>query len=336
MNRNRLVTLKSKPQGRIMANNFEIVTCPLFEPADRQLLLRNLYLSIDPGVRNLLGADEGDLPPIKVGSPVTCSVLGTIVESRHEGFLPGELIVGRGMMGDYSIVEPNALCWKVKVDAFPLLSNALGVCGNTGRTAYFGLLEAGRAKSGQTVLVSGAAGSVGSIAGQIARLEGCRAVGIAGGPEKCARLVDEFGFTDAVDYHEASGADLSAAIAAVCPDGVDVFFDNVGGGILDAALPVMNFGGRVAVCGLMSQYDGIPQPAMQNLFLIVAKALTIQGFLLPQFADQYPQADAYLARAIADGAMHFREQIFEGLESAIPAFVRQFNSTIHGKPMVKL
>lgn len=336
MTENRLVTLKSRPQGRVRTDDFGIVTSPVFEPATGQLLVRNLYLSIDPGVRNLLGAEKGYLPPIAVGFPVTCSVLGTVVESRHEGFSDGELVIGRGMMGDYSIIEPNELCWKVDADAVMQLTHALGVLGITGRTAYFGLLEVARVKSGETVLVSGASGSVGSIVGQIARIEGCRAVGIAGGSEKCERLIGEFGFADAIDYRELRGNDLSAAISAACPGGVDVFFDNVGGSILDATLPVMNFDGRVILCGLMSQYDGAPPPTMNNLFLIVARALTVRGFLLPQFASQYPEADSYLARAISEGSLRFREQIFEGLESAIPAFVRQFDGTIHGKPMIRL
>lgn len=336
MPNNRFVALKSRPSGKVRTDDFEIISGSIPEPEKGQVLVRNQFISIDPGVRNLLGAQEGYLPPVAVGAPMTCSVLGTVVESCHEGFAKDDLIVGRGMMSDYSIIEPNALCWKVDPVQVPNLSNALGVLGNTGRTAYFGLLEIGRPQPGQTVLVSGAAGSVGSLVGQIARIKGCNVVGIAGGEVKCRRLLDEFGFDGAVDYRGKTTDALSAAIAEACPDGVDVFFDNVGGDVLDATLPVMNSGGRIAVCGLMSQYDGTPPPQMKNLFFIVAKAVCIKGFLLTQFADRYDEAVAFLSVCIEDGRLHFREEISTGLEAAIPAFVRQFSGMTAGKSMVQL
>lgn len=336
MTDNRCVALRSRPSGRVRVSDFEIIAATIPRPENGQVLVKNLFISIDPGVRNLLGAQEGYLPPIAVGSPITCSVLGKVVESRHESFASDDLMVGRGAMGDYSIVEPNALCWKVTRDSIPKLSNALGVLGNTGRTAYFGLLEVGKPEPGQTVLVSGAAGAVGSLVGQIAKIKGCRTVGIAGGEAKRQRLLDEFRFDAAIDYRGKSCDELSAAIIEACPNGVDVFFDNVGGTVLDAALPNMNFGGRIAVCGLMSQYDGAAPPQMKNLFFIVAKALRVEGFMLTQFADRYDEAVTFLNAAIEDGALHFREDIYEGLEAAIPAFVRQFEGTTQGKSMVKL
>ncbi|MGD9664061.1 MAG: NADP-dependent oxidoreductase [Novosphingobium sp.] len=333
---NRYVRLRSRPCGKIGQDHFELSSMALPSPEQGQLLLKNRLLSIDPGVRNLLGAKEGYLPPIAVGAPVTCSVLGEVIQSRHDAFAEGDLVVGRGMMGEYSVVTPDALCWKVDKASAHTLSNALGVLGNTGRTAYFGLLEIGRPEPGGTVLVSGASGSVGSLVGQIARIKGCRAVGIAGGEQKCRMLRDEFGFDAAIDYLGKSDEELHAAIVDACPDGIDVFFDNVGGRVLDSTLPAMNFGGRVVLCGLISQYDGASPPVMANLFMIVAKALHVRGFLLPQFADRYDEAIAFLEGAIARRELYFREEILDGLEAAIPAFVRQFNASTAGKTMVQL
>ncbi len=333
---NRYVALKSRPEGRVSAENFEIVEAAVPVPGAGEMLVRNRYVSIDPGVRNLLGAEEGYLPPIAIGAPMAVSVMGTVIESHHPDFGRGDTVVGRGTVGEFSIVAPGPLCWKVDPEHLPSLSSALGVLGNTGRTAYFGLLQVGRPRAGETVLVSGAAGAVGSIAGQIARIEGCRAVGIAGGKEKCRRLVEEFGFDAAIDYKGKDADGLAAMIAGQCPDGVDLFFDNVGGMVLDAALSQMNSGGRVALCGLISQYDGASPPQMRNLFFIIARSLCVEGFLLTQFADRFAEAHDALAGWIADGRLHYREEVVEGLEQAIPAFLRLFDGTNQGKTMVKL
>jgi NADPH-dependent curcumin reductase CurA len=336
MSENRYVILKTRPSGKVSASDFDIVSGPVPEPAEGQILVRNLYLSIDPGVRNLLGAQEGYLPPIPIGAAMSGSVLGVVVDSRHSDYRKDDLMIGRGTLGGYSVIVPTALSWKVEPGAAPTLSSALGVLGNTGRTAYFGLLDVGRPRPGETVLVSGAAGGVGSLVGQIARIKGCRAVGIAGGEEKRKRLVEEFGFDAAVDYKGKSKAELSAAIGAACPDGVHVFFDNVGGSVLDAALPCMNAGGRLALCGMISQYDGNPPPQMENLFYIIARSLHVEGFLLTQFADQYHQAVAELSTWIADGRLRYREEVSEGLDQVIPTFLRLFEGTNQGKTMVKL
>ncbi|MFA7595196.1 MAG: NADP-dependent oxidoreductase [Novosphingobium sp.] len=336
MSANRFVVLKSRPAGKVSADDFEILSGPVPEPEAGQVLIRNLYLSIDPGVRNLLGAQEGYLPPIPIGAPMSGSVLGVVLDSRHSDFRRDDLLIGRGTLGDHSVIVPGPLCWKVDPDRAPSLSSALGVLGNTGRTAYFGLLEVGRPQPGETVLVSGAAGGVGSLVGQIARIKGCRAVGIAGGEEKRRRLIEEFGFDAAVDYRGKGRAELSAAIAGACPDGVDVFFDNVGGPILDAALPCMNSGGRAALCGMISQYDGSAPPEMENLFFIIARSLRLEGFLLTQFAGRYDEAVAALSAWIADGRLRYREEVAEGLEQVVPTFLRLFDGTNQGKTMVKL
>jgi NADPH-dependent curcumin reductase CurA len=336
MTTNRFIVLKSRPSGKVRASDFEIVAGPVPSPAGGQLLVKNLYLSLDPGVRNLLGVEEGYLPPIAIGNKLSGTVLGRVIETRHSSFEKGDLVLGRGWIGEYSLIVPNDLCWKFDPRLYPTLSSAIGVLGITGRTAYFGLLEVGRPKTGETVLISGAAGAVGSVAGQIARINGCRAVGIAGGETKRRRLVEEFGFDAAVDYKGRSVPELSAVIAEACPNGVDVFFDNVGGIVLDAALSRMNWAGRVAVCGLISQYDAAPPPRMTNLFYIVAKALRVEGFLLAQFADRYAQAVTDMRRWIAEGLLRYREEVAEGLDEAIPAFLSLFEGTNQGKTMVRL
>ena len=332
---NQCVILKSRADGKIQTENLEIADVALASPSAGQMLLKNIYLSIDPGVRNLLGAQDGYLPPIAIGAPMTGSVLGKVVESRHPDFDKDDIVVGRGVLGEYSVVEPGPLCWKVEPGVSEL-SHALGVMGNTGRTAYIGLINVGKPKSGETVLVTGAAGGVGSLVGQIARLVGARAVGIAGGDLKCSRLIDEFGFDTAIDYKNCSKDQLSAAISEACPNGVQVLFDNVGGSILDAALPCMSSGGHIVLCGMISQYDGGPPPVMQNLFSIIQNSLSIDGFLLTEYTEFFDEADRALSRWINAGEVVFREEIYEGIDNVIPSFLRLFSGENQGKSMVKL
>ncbi len=336
MTENRNVVLKSRPKAAVSTDNFEIVDAPIPTPGEGELLVRNLYLSLDPGIRLLLGSEDGYIPPVPVGAPMGTGVLGTVVESRAPGFAAGDLVVGRGTVGEYSIVGTGAMCWKVDPKLCPTPSAALSVLGLTGLPAYFGLLDVGKPQPGETVLVSAAAGAVGSIVGQIAKIKGCRVVGIAGGAEKCRRLVEEFGFDAAVDYKGKDLAQLTAALAEACPDGVDVYFDNVGGVVLDAALSRMNWQGRIAVCGMISGYDGADAPQMQNLFMIVAKVLDVRGFLMFMYEDRFPQAIAELSGWIAEGKLNYRDEIFDGLEQAIPTFMRLFDGSNQGKTMVKL
>lgn len=333
---NRRLVLQARPSGKVQASNLRIEDAPVPVPADGQVLVKNLYLSIDPGVRNLLGADSGYLPPIPVGGGLSGTILGRAIESRHPGFAPGDLLIGRGSIGEFSAITPDGLCWKVEPTPGASLSSALGVLGVPGLTAHIGLLDVGRPKAGETVLVSGAAGTVGSLAGQIARLKGCRAVGIAGGEVKRRRLIEEFGFDAAIDYQGRSVDELSAAIAEACPEGVDVLFDNVGGSVLDAALARMNPAGRVAACGMISQYDGSPPPQMQNLFHIISKSLRVEGFLLFNFVHRYPHALAELREWNDNGQLRYNEEIGEGLEQAIPLFLALFSGENRGKPIVRL
>ncbi len=333
---NRQVVLTARPTGKVQASDFAIVDGTIRSPGDGQLLVENLYLSIDPGVRNLLGAETGYLPPVAIGAALAGTILGRVLESRNERFGVGNLVIGRGTIGEFSLITPDALCWKVDPARYPTLSSALTVLGVPGLTAYMGLLEVARPRAGETILVSGAAGAVGSIASQIAKIKDCRVVGIAGGEAKRRLLIDEFGLDAAIDYKGLSVAELSAAIGNACPAGVDALFDNVGGSVLDAALGQMNRGGRIAACGMISQYDGSPPPQMQNLFHIVSKALKIEGFLLFDFVSQYERALTDLTEWVSQDKIHCREDIADGLAQAIPMFLKLFDGENRGKAIVKL
>jgi hypothetical protein len=333
---NRSVVLISRPLGNAQASDFDIADRPLPPLEEGQMLVQNLYLSIDPGVRNLLGAETGYLPPIGIGAALSGTVLGQVLETRNPQFGVGDLLIGRGTIGEFSLITPGPLCWKVDPARGATLASALGVLGVPGLTAYMGLLEVARPRTGETVLVSGAAGAVGSIAAQIARIKGCRVVGIAGGEAKRRLLLDEFGLDAAVDYKGLSVDKLSAAIATACPAGVDVLFDNVGGSVLDAALAQMNRGGRIAACGMISQYDGSPPPSLQNLFHIVSKSLRMEGFLLFDFVSHYDRAFAELTEWASQGKVHCRQDIADGLEQAIPMFLKLFDGGNRGKAIVRL
>lgn len=334
---NRTLVLASRPAGMVSADNFAIADLAMPVAAEGEILIRNRYASLDPGIRKTLGEDEAYWVPTPLGAPLPANVVGEVIESRHAGFAAGDLVTGTGRIQEFSAFAPGPMCWKLPaVSALPP-STALGVAGATGLTAYFGLLHTGRPQAGETVLISGAAGAVGSAAGQMAKIQGCRVVGIAGGEAKCARLVDEFGFDAAIDYRGKSLDELTAAIRAACPGGVDVHFENVGGRHLDAALANMNMYGRIAMCGLIAEYNlsQAPEP-LHNLFAIIGKALRVEGFLCFTFAEHFPEAIARIAGWIAEGRLHFQEHIEDGLEAAAPLFVKLFDGSNEGKTIVRL
>ena len=326
MSGNRCLILKSRPVGPVRAADFEIMEVTRPVPDKGQVLVKN----------NLLGADEGYLPPIAVGSCVKGTVLGRVLETRNDNFRVDDIIVGRGNLGQLSVITPDALCWKIDSSRLPSLAGVLSVFGNTGLTAYFGMLAVAQPRAGDTVLVSGAAGAVGSIAGQIARIKECRVVGLAGGQAQCSKIIEEFGFHEAIDYRGKSTIEIASSIAQACPDGVDIYFDNVGGSVLDAALMNMKLRGKIAACGMISQYDGFFAPQMRNLFYIISKCLKIEGFLLSEFMKAREEAELQLRRWVDGGEMVFREHIAHGIDAAIPTFIDLFNGHSPGKSLVRL
>lgn len=332
----RRVVLKQRPNGAPTAGDFAIETAVLPDPAPGELVIRNLYISLDPGLRQRLSQVDSYVKLIDIGAPLTTSTLGTVVASAHPDYAIGDAVVTFGTISEYTIGAPGPLTRKVDLGSTASPSNHLSILGPTGLTAYFGLLEIGRPVANETVLVSAAAGAVGSVVGQIAKIKGCHVVGIAGGPAKCQRLIDEFGFDAAIDYRGKDLDALTAAIRDACPQGVNVFFDNVGGIQLDAALDCLAQRGRVALCGLIAQYNAASPPVMTNLFKLIAKSARIEGFVMLSYTDRFPHALTELAHWINNGQIRFREQIEDGLDNAVAGFLRLFDGTNDGKMIVRL
>lgn len=334
---NKTLVLESRPTGMLSVDNFRVVDLDVPVPADGQILVRNHFASLDPGIRKTLAETDTYWVPTPLGSPLASNTVGEVLESRHPGFQPGDFVTGTAMLQEISAYTPGPMCWKVNPDSTLPLSANLGILGATGLTAYFGLLAVGDPKPGETVLVSGAAGAVGSAVGQIAKIRGCRAVGIAGGPAKTRQLVEEFGFDAAIDYKGLSREALDAAVRETCPNGVDVYFDNVGGMQLDVALGRMNWKGRVPVCGLISEYNltGAPDP-MLNLFSIVAKTVRVEGFLSFTYVEEFPEALREMEQWIHEGRLTFREHVEQGIETAPGVFVKLFTGANTGKTVVRL
>jgi NADPH-dependent curcumin reductase CurA len=331
---NRQILLKKRPVGVPSAGDFEAGEGPAGSPGPGEVLLRNLYLSIDPAIRGWMSDAKSYLPPIGIGEPIRSGTLSQIVESNAEGWPVGQIVQALAAWESYSVVSARSLHGKVKsIQGIPLPA-MLSVLGGTGLTAYFGLLEVGRPKEGETVLVSAAAGGVGSIVGQIAKVKGCRAVGLTGSDAKCAWLIDELGYDAAVNYKTAN---LRVALKEACPDGIDVFFDSVGGEILNTVLTRLNYHGRVAVCGAISQINAseLP-PGPSNYLQLLAKSARMEGFTTLDFARQYDEARADLARWIREGKIRYRDDIVEGLDQAPSHLLRLFSGEHRGKLMVKL
>lgn len=303
-------------------------------PGDGEVLLKNLYLSIDPAIRGWMSDAKSYLPPIQIGEPIRSGTLSQIVESNAEGWPVGQIVQALATWESYSVVPARNLHGRVKrIEGIPLAS-MLSVLGGTGLTAYFGLLEVGRPREGETVLVSAAAGGVGSIVGQIAKLEGCRAVGLTGSDEKCAWLIEELGYDAAINYRTA---DLRSALKEACPKGVDVFFDSVGGDILDTVLTRLNYHGRIALCGAISQINEAElPPGPRNYLQLLAKSARMEGFTTLDFARRYDEARADLAGWIREGKIRHRDEIVEGIENAPSHLLRLFSGEHRGKLMVKL
>ena len=331
---NRQILLRKRPFGVPSAEDFEAAEGPVGRPGAGEVLLKNLYLSIDPAIRGWMSDAKSYLPPIEIGAPVRSGTLSQIVQSNVDGWPVGQIVQALATWESYSVVPAQQLHGKVKtVEGIPLAS-MLSVLGGNGLTAYFGLLEVGQPKEGETVLVSAAAGGVGSIVGQIARIRGCRAVGLTGSDEKCAWLTEELGYDAAVNYKTTH---LRVALKESCPKGIDVFFDSVGGVILDTALTRLNRRARVVVCGAISQINATElPPGPSNYLQLLAKSARMEGFTTLDFARRYDEGRAHLAQWIREGKLHYRDEIVEGIDQAPSHLLRLFSGEHRGKLMVKL
>lgn len=330
---NRQYFLASRPVGEPSPENIPCRDVPLLELAPGEVRMRNLYISLDPAIRGWLGDDPNYMEPISIGDAVRCSVIGRVVESASDDFAPGDVAMTMGGWEAYTQL-PAAVLNRLDESMGIPLSYFLGVLGPTGLTAYFGLLDVAQPKAGETVLVSAAAGAVGSIVGQIAKMQGCRVVGMAGTDEKCAWLTEELGFDGAINYKTCG--DYQQAINAACPEGVDVYFDNVGGEIFDAALMCLNKYARVAVCGWISTYNTADAPGPRNLWQLVAQSATIRGFVVLDYLDRFEEGVTQLAQWLGEGKLKFREEIVDGLDEVLPTFLRLFDGSNQGKLIIRL
>lgn len=331
---NRQLVLQRRPQGVATHDDVQLREAPIGRPGENQILVRNHYLSIDPAIRDWMSERPSYLPSIVLGDPVRSTVIGEVIESRHPKFKPGQLAVGIGGWEDYSVADGDAF-GPVELQEGDEEQHYLSIYGAVGMTPYFGLIDAGKPQPGQTVLVSAAAGAVGSLVGQIARIKGCRAVGIAGSEEKCRWIVEELGFDAAINYRTTK--DMVAAIGEACPQGVDVYFDNVGGEILDATLLNLNKDARVVFCGAISSYNSTqPVPGPFNFWQILARSATVEGYLVSDYLDRFPEGIEQMRQWVGEGRIRFREQVVDGLENTLDAFNLLFEGRNEGKLLVRL
>ncbi len=330
---NRSIVLARRPSGVPVEEDFSLSSETLADLKEGELLLKNHFISLDAGFRNWMDAGSGDevLPAMALGAPVMGLVLGEVMDSRHPEFTAGTLLMARLAWQEYSITDATDFLIRLPEPLEAEPAAYLGLLGDTGLSAYFGLRDIGRPQPGETVLVSAAAGAVGSVAGQIAQIMGARAVGIASGADKSRKLISALGYDAAVDRQ----SDLAAGLASACPDGIDVYFDNVGGPILETVIDQLNEGGRIVLCGAVSTY-GNEQPGPRNLFQLVTRQASMAGFLTHTRADEYPQARAQLARWLAEGKLTAPEYRLDGIESVARAFCDLFAGRNFGKTIVAL
>lgn len=330
------IVLASRPAGRPTAENFRIEPATVPTIGEGQVFLRILYLSLDPYMRGRMSAAKSYSAPVEIGQVMEGGTVAEVVESRHPNFRPGDVVLSHSGWQSHAAAD-GAHLRKLDPAAAPL-STALGVLGMPGFTAYAGLLTIGQPKAGETVVVAAASGPVGSAVGQIARIKGARAVGIAGGAEKCAFVRDVLGF-DAVVDHRAP--DLAEQLAAACPNGIDVYFENVGGKVWDAVFPLLNTFARIPVCGLVAQYNSegdFPGPDRLPIVMrqVLSKSLAIRGFIQREFAAQRPAFEKEMAGWIAAGSVKYKEDVVEGLANAPEAFIGLLEGRNFGKLVVKL
>ena len=332
-NVNRQILLSARPTGFPKESDFRFAETAIPEPGPGEFLVQTLYLSLDPYMRGRMDDRRSYAPPIPLGEVMIGGVVGEVVRSNHPDHAPGDIVEGRTGWQEYGISDGDGIR---RVDpALAPVSTALHVLGMTGLTAYFGLLEIGRAVAGETVVVSAASGAVGSVVGQIAGITGCRVVGIAGGPRKTAYVLDELGFDAAIDYK--AGTDLDAALKAACPDGVDVYFDNVGGRIADGVLNHLARGARVAICGTISQTSlSEPELGPRVQGKLMAAWASMQAFNVFQFRDRHAEALSQLAAWLKEGRLTYREDVVDGLENAPQAFIGLLHGENFGKLMVRV
>lgn len=333
---NRRIILAARPQGEPRDEDFRLEVKSLPSPGEGQVLLRTIYLSLDPYMRGRMNAGPSYATPVEIGQVMQGGTISAVVESRSPDLAPGDIVLGYTGWQEYAVAAAGSL---EKLDpAQAPISTALGVLGMPGLTAYTGLLNIGQPKPGETVVVAAASGAVGSVVGQIAKIKGCRAVGIAGGKQKCDFVMNELGLDACLDHHYAP---FPQNLKTACPEGVDVYFENVGGRVLNAVLPLMNQFGRVPVCGLIAEYNstGLARgfdrvPILMRAILV--KRLTFRGFIVTDFAAQKNDFKRDMIQWLHAGKVKYREDVVDGLENAVPAFQGLLNGKNFGKLLVRM
>jgi hypothetical protein len=333
---NRQIVLASRPEGEPKPENFRLVTSEAPKPAERQVLLRNLWLSLDPYMRGRMSAAKSYAKPVEIGEVMTGGTVSRVAASRHPDFEAGDIVLGFGGWQDYTVSDGRGL--RTLDPAAAPVSTVLGVLGMPGMTAYVGLHAIGLPKPGDTLVVAAAAGPVGSAVGQIGRIKGCRVVGIAGGPEKVRYLREELGFDAALNHREPGFPDR---LREACPDGIDIYFENVGGAVFDAVLPLLNDFARIPVCGLVAHYNATelpPGPDRTPMLMraVLTRRLTFRGFIVWDFAEQEEAFHRDMEAWVRDGRVKYREDVVEGLENAPEAFIGMLKGRNFGKLLVRV
>lgn len=335
--RHRRWVLASRPHGEPTGDNFRLEESEAPTPGPGQVLLRTVYLSLDPYMRGRMSDAPSYSPPVAIGAVMVGGTVSRVEASDHADFTPGEWVLSSGGWQDFELSDGNGL---VKLGEHPQHPSwALGILGMPGFTAYMGLLDIGQPKSGETLVVAAATGPVGATVGQIGKIKGCHVVGVAGGAEKCRHAVEVLGFDRCLDHH---ADDFAQQLAQACPDGIDVYYENVGGKVFDAVLPLLNTSARVPVCGLVSGYNATELPAGPDrlpllMGTILKKRLRVQGFIIAQdYGDRIDEFQTEMGRWIQEGKIHYREQVTEGLENAPEAFIGLLEGKNFGKVVIRV
>jgi NADPH-dependent curcumin reductase CurA len=333
---NRRIVLAARPTGEPKPSDFRLETAPVPEPGEGEVLLQTLWLSLDPYMRGRMSAARSYAKPLEIGDVMVGGTVSEVVASKRPGFAVGDIVQGYAGWQDYAVSDGAGLR-KLDPSQAPV-QTSLGVLGMPGMTAYTGLMNIGQPKPGETVVVAAATGPVGSMVGQIAKLKGCRAVGIAGGPEKCRHLVEDLGFDAAVDHRED---DMPARLAEACPNGIDVYFENVGGAVWSAVFPLLNDFARIPVCGLVAHYNDTAPPQgpdrlPQLMSAILSRRLTLRGFIVGDFASQAQDFHREASQWMREGRIKYREDVVDGLENAPRALIGLLQGHNFGKLLVRV
>ncbi|MDH7446630.1 NADP-dependent oxidoreductase [Aquimarina sp. 2201CG14-23] len=330
---NKQIILKNRPEGLPDANTWELQNNPIPEPKEGEVLIQHHYISLDPAMRGWMREGKSYIEPVEIDDVMRAGSIGKVIKSNnHPKFKEGDYLTGWGGVQQYTTT--NGDNWYAVDPSIAPLPLYIGTLGMPGMTAYFGILEVGKIKEGDTVLVSGAAGAVGSVVGQIAKIKGCRVVGIAGGKDKCNYIVNELGFDAAIDY---KSEDIYDAIKRECPKGIDVYFDNVGGEILDAALSRIRMHARIVICGAISQYNSMEDMrGPKNYLSLLVNRATMQGMVVMDYAKDYGNAAMEMGGWIAQGKLKTKEDIYEGIENFHETFLRLFSGDKMGKLVLKV